>query len=431
MRPIPLATIVVCCASPVNAMSYQVGPGKTHQTLQEVADLLKPGDVVEVAGGATYPGDVTLTKSGTAEHPITIRGLRKDGRRPVIAGGQIGIHFAEANYYVFEGFEIEGAAARGIRHRGAFNVIRDTYVHDCPDQGILGSDTMSGTLTLEYVEVARCGGPPGGHQVYVSTDPVAFPGAVFRMQHCYVHDASWGNAVKSRCERNEIYYNWVESNSLRALVLIGRDGEAGPRPMHSDVVGNVLINTTDLPVVQIGHDGRHFGSRGRYRFVNNTVLVSRTCPTAIQARWQLESVEMHNNVFHRIGGEPIDILNEDTADWVTGERICAGQHNWVVDGTVWPPEWRGTITGTDPGFVGLATYDLHLAAGSPLIDAGTTETSAAPGYQFPSPLTQPEFLPPPQGVEPVGGAHPRRDPSGVDLGAFVFAGELADRSAPQ
>jgi hypothetical protein len=388
-----------------------------------VTDLLKPGDVVEVAGDATYPGDVTLTKSGTAEHPITIRGLRRNGRRPVISGGGIGVHFAEANYYVFEGFEVERASARGIRHRGAFNVIRDTYVHDCPDQGILGSDTKSGSLTLEYVEVARCGGPPGGHQIYVSTDPVAYPGAVFRMQHCYIHDASWGNGVKSRCERNEIYSNWVESTSLRALVLIGRDQEAGPRPMHSDVVGNVLINTTDLPVVQIGHDGRYFGSRGRYRFANNTFLLSAECPTAIQARWQLESVEMHNNVFYRIGGEPIEILNEDSADWITGRRICAGQRNWVSERSLCPPEWTGTITGADPGFVDVAAYDLHLASGSALIDAGTATTWAAPGYPFPAPLPEPEFLPPSRGIEPTGGARPRHHLDGGDVGAFVFERE--------
>jgi hypothetical protein len=426
MRLIPLAAIAVCCASPVNAMSYQVGPGKIHQTLQQVTDLLEPGDVVEVAGDATYPGDVTLTKSGTAEHPITIRGLRRNGRRPVISGGSIGVHFDRANYCILEGFEIEGASARGIRHRGAFNVIRDTYVHDCPDQGILGSDTMSGSLTLEYVEVARCGGPPGGHQVYVSTDPVAFPGAVFRMQHCYIHDASWGNAVKTRCERNEIYYNWVESNSLRALVLIGRDQEAGPRPMHSDVVGNVLINGSDLPVVQLGHDGRYFGSRGRYRLVNNTFLLSEECPTAIQARWQLESVQMHNNVFYRLGGEPIEILNEDTADWTTGERICAGRHNWVAEGATCPPEWTGTIVGSDPGFTNLAGYELHLAPRSPLIGAGTRDFAGAPGYPFPDPLPRPAFIPPSRGVETVGSARPRSAESTVDIGAFPFEPSAGD-----
>jgi len=423
MRLIPLAAIAICCAGPASAMTYHVGPERTYQTLQEVTHLLEPGDKVEVAGDATYPGDVTLTKSGTAEHPITVRGLRRNGRRPVISGGEIGVHFAEANYYVFEGFEIEHASARGIRHRGAFNVIRDTYVHDCPDQGILGSDTMSGSLTLEYVEVARCGGPPGGHQIYVSTDPVAFPGAVFRMQHCYIHDASWGNAVKTRCERNEIYYNWVESNSLRALVLIGRDQEAGPRPMNSDVVGNVLINTSELPVVQIGHDGRYFGSRGRYRLVNNTFILAGDCTNAIQARWQLESVEMHNNVFYRIDGKPIEILSEDTADWITGKRICAGQHNWVVEGSVCPPEWTGTITGTAPGFVDVTAWDMHLAAGSALIDAGTATMSAASGYPFPAPLAGPEFLPPPQGVEPTGDARLRHDRKGVDVGAFAFEGE--------
>jgi len=405
------------------ASSYQVGPSRKQHALQEVAPLLQPGDVVEVDGDAVYPGGVTFTRSGTAEKPITVRGVRRNGKRPVISGGKMAVHFDRSNHYLFEGFEIEKGTDRGIRYRAAFTTIRDVYLHDCPDQGILGSDHDTGSLTLEYVEVARSGGEPGGHSIYMSTDPVAYPGAVFRMQHCYVHDCTWGNAVKTRAERNEIRYNWLESDVLRALVLIGRDNERGPRPMNSDVVGNVLICRSDLPVVQIGHDGKEYGSRGRYRIVNNTFLVSEKCPDAIQARSELESVEMHNNVFYRLGGGPVTLLAEDTAQWTKGGRICAGQNNWVPEGSACPPEWRGTIVGRDPGFRNLAAFDLRPRPGSPLIGAGARKLESPVGYPFPQPFFPPAFLPPDRRAEAVGAARPRpvRDP--IDLGAYAYQAE--------
>jgi hypothetical protein len=48
----------------------------------------------------------------------------------------------------------------------------------------------------------------------MATDQTAYPGAVFRMQHSYVHDANGGNNVKSRAERNEIYYNWIGAPTI-------------------------------------------------------------------------------------------------------------------------------------------------------------------------------------------------------------------------
>ncbi len=411
-----------------NAATYRVGPDQEYKALQQVTGALKPGDLVEVAGDAVYPGGVVLTRSGTAEQPITVRGVRVHGRRPVISGSEIGVHFDRSNYCILEGFEIEKASARGIRHRAAYTTIRDCYVHDCPDQGILGSDTMSGSLTLEYVEVARCGGPPGGHSIYMSTDPVAFPGAVFRMEHCYVHDGTWGNAAKTRAERNEIYYNWLESNEFRALVLIGRDEEAGPRPMNSDVVGNVLIARGELHVVQCGYDGppRSFGSRGRYRIVNNTLLSSPQGAAAIQPRGRLESLEMSNNIFFRLGGGVVRVLDEETALWTTGARICAGQNNWAPTGSACPPEWTGTLSGDDPGFVNLDQFDLHLRSGSPAVDAGVAVPQSPAGYPFPTPLFPPPFEPPLHAIGAIGSAHPRGVWGRVDLGAYEFVAVPSD-----
>ena len=73
----------------------------------------------------------------------------------------------------------------------------------------------------------------------------------------------------------------------------------------------------------------------------------------------LESVEMHGNVFHGAGGAGVNLLREVEADWVAG-RVVGGDRNWVTSGSQnVPPEWTGTITGTDPGFANFAALDLR------------------------------------------------------------------------
>src|SRR4051812_42354503 len=72
-------------SSPVT--TYKVGPTRTYKSLGQVASMLAAGDIVELDGNATYSGGVVLSKSGTAASPITIRGVRVNGKRPVISGG--------------------------------------------------------------------------------------------------------------------------------------------------------------------------------------------------------------------------------------------------------------------------------------------------------------------------------------------------------
>ncbi len=419
----------LCFPAAAAAETYHVGPNRPYTTLGQVASLLAPGDVVEVDGDATY-ASVRFTKPGTAQAPITIRGLRVNGKRPVVSSGTYTVHFELSNHYVFEGFEVTGGTSRCVQVHAAYITIRDTLVRDCPAQGILATDGDTGWLTLERVEVARSGSEDRRHPIYVSSDPDAYPGAVFRMQHCYVHDGVGGNAVKSRAERNEIYYNWIENGRYRELELIGRDGEVPPRAMHSDIVGNVFIKGPGRTssIARVGHDdkghddtGQYYGSRGRYRFVNNTFVVDRLDGAVIEAYGRLEAVEAHNNVFFRRGGPTnaaIRILDDEDALWEHGAAVTSGTNNWVMSGsTMIPSVWNGSIIGDDPGFANLAAGDVRPAAGSPLIDAGTTSAPASPsGYPFPSPLYPPGYQPP---LRSVGASPDVRPVSGtIDIGAY-------------
>jgi hypothetical protein len=409
-------------SSEAYAATYQVGPGKPYASRKAVASLLAPGDVVEVMGGTTYAGDVKLTKQGTSAKKITIKGVRVNGKRPVLAGGTNTIELA-GNHYVFEGFEITKGSSRCVFHHAHSIVIRDTAIHDCPSHGLLGADSGAGSLTLEYVEVYNAGMGDKRHPIYMATDESMYPGAVFRMQHCFVHDGWGGHAVKSRAERNEIYYNWIEGAFYRELELISPDGQDESLAREdADVVGNVFRKTGTFYTARIGSDATGGSTNGRYRFVNNTFILSASAKPVIEVFWGIESLEMHNNAFYRVGGGGVTILQMTDVDWATGTEIMAGKSNWAPTGSKVPSKWKGTIFGADPKFSSLSTFDLRPAQGSPLRDVGTAAPPSPSGCAFPSPLVTPLYAPPAQKIVANKTLLARLAAGSIDIGAYEGAG---------
>jgi hypothetical protein len=416
-------------ADNAQAATYQVGPSRTLKKLQDVAPLLAPGDLVEVDGGATYPGDIIFTVPGTPANKITIRGLRVNGLRPTLSGGTNTVEFRLSNHYVFEGFDVTGGTFRGIYHHAHDITVRDTVVRDCPAHGILGADTDSGSLTLEYVEVYNCGNGTGQHPVYMATDEFKYPGAVFRMQYCYLHDQRGGNNVKSRAERNEIYYNWISGGFYGEIELIGPDPQGNrnvstdTKREDSDVVGNVFAHkpTQGTRMVRVGSDGTG-QTKGRYRFVNNTFILRQgQVSPAFEIFEGIDSLEVHNNVFYRPGNERIDkVVLETRVRWVAG-RVSVGTNNWLpVGSALIPTGWTGTVFGTNPNFVNLSTLDLRPAVGSALIGAGVNAPPSPAGHPFPSPLWPPAFHPRLHVLLARGTAAARPSDGLIDIGAYEY-----------
>ena len=403
-------------ASAAAAETYQVGPGRTYTELDDVAGMLEPGDIVELDGDATYPGDVVLDAPGSDAQPIHIVGIRINGNRPVLSGGTNTLE-VRADHYVIEGLEFTQGSFRCFYHHADDVTLRDSAIYDCPAHGLLGADGDSGSLLMEFCEVHHCGEGTQNHQIYMATDEDANPGSVFRMQHCYVHDGTGGNNVKSRAERNEIYCNWIEGAEYHELELIGPDdgiGTGGARE-DSDVVGNVLMKTDDFSVVRFGGDGTG-ETEGRYRFVNNTVLTLPGGGAVFRLFDALESVEMHNNVFFALDGGSVNLVREVEANWTNGRQIT-GSHNWVgPDSQNVPPEWTATDTGTDPGFANLAGYDLVPESGSALVNGGSSDTIAAWDYAVPNPWQLPDCVPPMRRA--VSAATNRVTDAAVDIGAY-------------
>jgi hypothetical protein len=429
-RLVVIASVTGLCAFSVSenafAATYKVGPGKPYQQLTQVASLLKPGDIVEIDGDANY-SSVSLTKSGTAQAKITLRGILRNGKRPAIKGGTNTIAL-NASHYVLEGLDVSGGSSRCVFHHGDNITVRNSVVHDCPAQGILGADTGSGSLTLEQVEVHHCGEGDRKHQIYMATDEQMYPNAVFRMQHCYVHDGNGGNNVKSRAGRNEIYYNWIEGAKYHEVELIGSEEfPVGLIREDSDVVGNVLRKTSGSFVVRFGGDGSG-ETNGRYRFVNNTVIVHSATSAVFRFFDGLESVEMHNNVFAGTMSSSFKLIRDTEANWAKGQAIIGGSNNWIYTGKTTPSQWTNTKNGSNPGFVNATVFDFTLTSASPLKDTGNALPKSPTVAPFPNPLPLPLFAPPARKIEPL---RTRVSVGVIDIGAYEAGGSVKSEQSDE
>lgn len=452
-----IAFVLLACASgSALATTYQVGPTRPRTTLTQLFNQvdLAPGDIVEV-DQADYAGGIVMSGAGAggnddgaAGNPIVIRGIRSAGQRPRLVGGTNTIEFRLANHIVFEGFEVTGTGDtltgtfRCVYHHGDDLVIRDAYIHDCPRHGILGADQDSGSLTVEYTEVYNAGSNDGQHAIYMASDEVAHPGSVFRLQFSWIHDSRFddmrngGNLIKSRAERNEIYYNWLEDAYYHELELIGPDPDGAPAGWSeglvredSDIVGNVIVHTAAFgSVVRFGGDATG-QSQGRYRFVNNTVIrrnANNDTPTVFRLFDGIDSLEFHNNVIWREGASSVTLARGVEAVWFSGAPKITGTNNWIDAGFVFNPSnlansVSGTITGSTPGFTDLATYNLIPAAGSPLLDAGNNAPASPAGYAIASPLFPPAREPAVRTVLAIGTASVRPVNGTIDIGAYERA----------
>ncbi len=385
---------------------------------------------------------------GALGNPVILRGIKVGGQRPHLRGGvttgsPANTIEVQANHVVFESFELSGTGNittgtfRCFFHHSHAVVIRDAYIHDCPRQGVLGADTDSGSLTIEYTEIFNAGSNGGNHAVYMATNEDDYPGSVFRLQYSYLHDSDFpggnpGNLIKSRAERNEIYYNWLEDAGIHELELIGPDPAGGVAENtareDSDVVGNVIVHRSTFNAIRVGGDGTG-QSNGRYRFVNNTIVFvgvpGANTPAAWRTHFGIESLEMHNNVVWRdAAGVPRIWREESPTNWVFGAARIHGTNNWIKTGATFVPAgWSVTLTGADPGFVSAAGLDFRPAAGSPLLETGAQPPVTPPEFAIANPVFPPVWHPSARALMEVGTAQPRPASGTLDIGAYE-GGEL-------
>ena len=381
---------------------FQVGPTRNYKQINEVTNLLRAGDTVEVDSG-NYAA-VEFTRAGTAAAPITIKGVGPT--RPVISGSNWTVSFKNSHRIVFENFEVTGGNTVCVRTMAHDIVVKNVFIHDCPRLGVLGADLGNGVNIFDRVEIARTGAiilnEPFHHAMYIATDRDAFPNAILRIQNSYFHDNK-GNSIKSRSARNEIYSNWIDvpnhPEAYYALELIGFQEYTVDKALNSDIVGNVLINRNNFGM-RFGGDGVG-SSKGRIRMANNTIVISKTLnqyDSVIRLSDELDSLYLLNNAFVREDASdvgPTRLFYNGVNKWVSGVAKVSGSNNIFPTKTYWDQNAPLSNTVFNGNlFVNsvfksqsVLSFDATPASTTNETSMSTAMTTIEAGYEIENPLT--------------------------------------------
>ena len=363
------------------AATLEVGPGKTYAAPCAAIAAAKSGDTIEIDAAGSYVGDVCgWTTSG-----LTIVGV--DGRPKIDAGGTSAqgkaIWVISGDDTTVENVEMTGATVTdangaGIRQEGKNLTVRGCYFHDNQD-GILAGDKPGSTIVIEGSEFAHNGAGDGqSHNLYINhVDKL-----VFRWN--YSHQANVGHLLKTRALVSDIRYNRLSDEA---------DGTASyeinvPNAGTTMIVGNLIEQgpmTQNSAIIDYGSEPTGFNPTSDLYVVNNTVVNDRGSGTFVQiAAMVTTPAVLTNNIF--VGGGT-----------VTTQASAVQTANY---------------TGTMPMLASAATYDYHLLAGSPCVDAGMDPGMTAGGVSL---LPMLEYVHPAM----VEG---RMSVGAIDIGAYELGG---------
>jgi hypothetical protein len=440
------------------------GQGTADQPIS-IVGVAGPNGELPVINGANA---TTGPDSSTAYLGHQARGLITLSRNSTAQD----FNYYKPLYIVIDGLEVENANpqysftnsagvvtqyaqnAAGIYiERGSNVTIRNVNIHNNGNGFFAGSNDyatnggdggMIRDVLFERNYVHDNGTPNGYSEHNIYTEGVNF---TFQYNHLGpLLPTSLGANLKDRSAGTVIRYNWIESGG-HLLDLVHAQESASittklPSYRQTFVYGNTLIDTPGPSGTMVHYGGDDPGAtqdfrKGTLYFYDNTVIIqdNQFGPNAayqtvvFQLATNDESADIRNNVFYRSAavGAPAGTAPTLLAFAANGEN--AGQYhmgvNWVSpDWHAWyndQPPAGGLFEGSenfisnaanDPGFVNLATYDLHPATGSALIDKGQAQAAATVGVQD---VTM-QYLKPQNGeARPGNGV-------ALDLGAFEAAG---------
>ncbi|HMS39654.1 MAG TPA: Ig domain-containing protein [Pyrinomonadaceae bacterium] len=410
----------------VNAAVYEVGPNQTLQSIAQVPwATLQAGDTVLIYWRATpYKEKWVICRQGTAEQPITIRGVpNQNGELPIIDGNgavtPLNINFWSENrgvikigganipadttpkFITIENLDIRSAhpnyqftddvgasvtyssAASSIFVEKGENItIRNNIFHDSANGFFVASseELASRNILVEgnYIYDNGIVGSAFQHNNYTAAIGITFQYNRFGAPKT----GAIGNALKDRSAGLVVRYNWIEGGNRQLDLVDGEDSALirnAPEYRKTFVYGNILIEPDGAGNNQITHYGGDSGNEPNYRkgtlyFYNNTIVSTRSGNTTIfRLSSNNENCDARNNIFY-------NTANGANLALVDSTGVLTISNNWLKIG------WRNThgtlngtinnngssILGTSPNFINEAAQDFRLASNSATINAGTT-----------------------------------------------------------
>ena len=392
-----LALLTTAAFAPAMAATLSVGPGKPYTTPCKAIAVAKAGDIVEIAGGVTYSGDVCTV----AAHNLIIRGV--NGRPRIDAAGRYaagkGTWVITGSNVVVENVEMLGAKVpdqngAALRLEGTHFTLRNSFLHD-NENGILSGVNTASDILIEGTEFGHNGYGTGyTHNLYIGN------ARSLTFRYNYSHDARVGHNLKSRAQTNHILYNRF-SSTAPGTVGSTASGQPSyeinlPNAGTAYIIGNVIQQPAanqNPNMIAYGEEGATNPGKNLY-VINNTFLNDYSSGGTFVMIGSGVTVPalLQNNVFAGIG----TLTNQVSAVQRTNYRSVA------------------------PAFVNRAAYDLRPAPGAPFINTGSPHAIA--GSSMPIVATM--------HYKHVAQSEARPNDGLTDIGAYEAAPAVVPPAAP-
>ncbi|MFN3307647.1 MAG: choice-of-anchor Q domain-containing protein [Anaerolineales bacterium] len=389
---------------------------------------LAPGDTLIILGGRytlrEYDADILTPPPGTASAWITIKG--EDGNRPILAGRDnllTAINLSGVQYVRVENLEIthddtaSGEALwfrEGVEILGAPSahiVLQDLYIHHLDEFGMNIQDVEDLQILntrIEYAGFGALGGPAGEHggwrNVTIRGGSLSWSGHYYQggdgsarpydrpdgfgiepsqgpiLIEDLIAEHNYGDGLDSKAAntviRRSVVANnscdgvkvWVDGSRIENTLIYGRgDGNPTPSPWAAIVIDQVEQPDARFEIVNVTVDdyvGHNYLMYVQYEnpvplqvTVRNSILSGRGMESPIYIGGASTLVADHN-LFYLPQNETV--LTHGSKAFTCANIGALGAGNLCGDPLFVRPAW---------GEAG----DYHLQAGSPAINAGTSE----------------------------------------------------------
>jgi parallel beta-helix repeat protein len=374
-------------------------PAQAWATLQQAANTVQAGDIVEVADG-NYARFTLSSVTGTSGMPIV---FRASGNAAVINSGtsasttpdnRDAIKIYDCHYVIIHGLRTLNAYRAGVRVTESFNITIQGGVFSNGGRWGIFTD-YSDDVVLEGNE---CHDSGLEHGIYFSNSGDR---PLIRGNYCHDNNASgiqinsdpaqqvaaFGTRGDGITEDGVIENNWCEGNGIN-----GAAGLNFASIRDCDIRNNLVVNNLNQSGIALWDDGYSsaYGSMNNRIYHNTVVFQSgngRFCLSMLNGS---TGNDIRNNIF--IGGArgaitwSSDSLSGTTADY----NICRstdGWGVWVNDDTSQAytlAQWQALISGAPNSVTTAPTFnganDFSLPSGSAGRDDGQSGLGLATAH---------------------------------------------------
>ena len=298
--------------------ALEVGPGKTHGTIEEAWVAATAGDTIRVypkAGGAAYRQVALLLRS---KQNITISADTTGGARVMLDGegysysGSLPVPRAMFQFdpgsdgSVVENFEIrnchnDSCNGAGFRINQANGItVRNCHVHHC-DMGIMSNGSVADNSASDQLVENSVFNDNGNdlhagfnHNFYVGGTSIVIRG-------CEVFNATTGHNIKSRAHLTIVEGCYVHDSPNREFDFVDAAGNTDAAGSHALISGCTIVKanpiTGNKAVIHFGQDG---GSdhTGTLHILSCTILTPYTS-AVVDLSAPGAGVRMHNTIVAR------------------------------------------------------------------------------------------------------------------------------------